>query len=110
MSKRMNCVVVVALAFSALLLLPLAASAAGKKAPEHTSNITAYYAFTGIITKGAQKSTTLAGSLTLNVGNAGTFMGTYRAPDNSMLDVNGVGKSDGSIDLTMSKHKTVILK
>jgi hypothetical protein len=107
MSKRMNFVVVVALAFAALLLLPLAASAASKKAPAST---TIYYAFTGIITKGVQKSTTLVGGLALNVDHTGAFMGTYHAPDNSMLDVNGMGKSDGSINLTMSKHNMVYLK
>lgn len=110
MSKRMNFVVVVALAFSALLLLPLAANAASKKAPGQTSNTTVHYAFTGIITKGVQKSTTLSGGLTLNVDHTGTFMGTYHTPDGSMLDVNGMGKSDGSIDLTMFKHSMVYLK
>ena len=110
MSKKMGSILVLALAFSALLLLPLSASAATLKTPNRVTTSTAFYAFTGLITKGAQKGTPLTGGLSLLLANSGTFTGAYHRPDTSSLSVKGLTKSDGSIAISFLKNKADYVK
>jgi hypothetical protein len=109
MLKRKNFILVLALAFTALLLIPFTVSAAPAAKPHKALTTTAYYAFTALITAGDNKSASLTGSLVLQSNQAGKITGTYRAPDNSKLPVTGMAKRDGSIDFTILEGNTPFL-
>ncbi len=110
MSKRRNLILVVALAFAALLSIPFAVNAVHAQTPTHASVTTTDYAFTALITKGEGRATEMTGGLTLDTSKAGDFTGSYRLSDDSTQQVVGAVKSDGSITFTFYKQNVAYLK
>ncbi|HTK08408.1 MAG TPA: hypothetical protein VL485_14655 [Ktedonobacteraceae bacterium] len=104
MSKRISFTIVLALAFSVLLLFPLTASAARPPMPDHTKPVTTYYTFSGLVTKGPHKGMYLNGGLGLQITRSGKFTGNYYAPGSNDLPVKGfVNQRTGEFDVSFQK-------
>lgn len=103
MTKKTRMAVVFVLALAALFLLPAISFAS----PTHTKGktVTASFAFTGLITKGAGKDTSLTGGLTIAIGEKGYFHGNFHLPDGTQISVSGRVKSDGSLKITFYNAK-----
>src|SRR5260370_8906890 len=97
--------VIVALALSALFIVPAMTFAApGKPAVKPNTPVTFYYGFNATITQGQNKGTSIVGGLTLNVGNSGAFSGHFTTPGKGNLSVNGRFSSPALITIRFLKQ------
>lgn len=102
MSKKTRLFVIVALALTALFLLPGVSFAATHSAARTKpfTNTTVSTAFTGQVTKGQLKHTILTGGLTLSIDGSGNFTGTFKQANGSVLNVKGTLDSSGNLKIT----------
>ena len=103
--KLIASLAIVALALSALFIVPaLTFAAPGKSVVKPNTPITFYYGFNATITQGQNKGTSIVGGLTLNVSNSGVFSGHFTTPGKGNLNVNGRFSSPALITIRFLKQ------
>ena len=108
--KLMASLAIVALALSALFIVPAMTFAApGKPAVKPNTPVTFYYGFNATITQGQNKGTSIVGGLTLNVSNSGAFYGHFTTPGQANLNVNGRFSSPAIITIHFLKQGVPIM-
>src|SRR5258708_20585929 len=104
--KLIASLAIVALALSALFIVPaLTFAAPGKSVVKPNTPITFYYGFNATITQGQNKGTSIVGGLTLNVGNSGAFSGHFTTPGKGNLSVNGNFSTPSLIPIRFLKQR-----
>lgn len=104
MTKTARLILVMVMAFSALLLLPAVALAAPAKDSAQSTK-TVSFAFTALITSGVGKDVPITGGLTLNVKANGYFNGNLHEPDGTWVSTSGRIKSNGDLSITFYNVK-----
>ena len=105
MSTRKRILIVIAIALTALFMIPAMAFASPTRAVRAASasaTKTVNLAFTGVV---PGTSVILTGGLGLNIRSDGYFNGNFHLPDGTQVSVSGELKSNGAFNITFYNMK-----